>query len=119
MKLHQLPKLIKKSKKRIGRGYGSGKVKTSGRGTKGQKARGTVRHGFEGGQKALTHRLPFLRGKARNASQKEFVATIPIVRLSDFSSGAIISLNTLRETHMIAEDTRHAKLVGNTPRRSR
>lgn len=49
--------------KRLGRGIGSGKGKTSGRGVKGQKARksGNVRAGFEGGQNPLYRRLP-MRG---------------------------------------------------------
>ena len=39
MDLHSLPKITKSGKKRLGQGHGSGRVKTSGRGTKGQKAR--------------------------------------------------------------------------------
>ena len=50
-----------KSRIRVGRGEGS-KGKTAGRGTKGTKARNTVRHGFEGGQMPLHMRLPKLRG---------------------------------------------------------
>ena len=50
----------KETKKRVGRGMGSGLGKTSGRGHKGQKARtgGGVRRGFEGGQTPLYRRLP-------------------------------------------------------------
>jgi large subunit ribosomal protein L15 len=114
MKMNQLPKLVEVPKKRLGRGHGSGKVKTSGRGTKGQKARGTVRHGFEGGQIALTHRLPFLRGKERNASQKEFVLGLPIARLGKFASGATVSVKTLKEKRLIHDDIRTVKLIGNT-----
>jgi large subunit ribosomal protein L15 len=53
-----------KSKKRVGRGTGSGHGKTSGRGTKGQKARSGpgVRRGFEGGQLPLMKRMPYKRG---------------------------------------------------------
>jgi large subunit ribosomal protein L15 len=49
---------------RVGRGIGSGKGKTSGRGHKGQKARtgGGVRAGFEGGQLPIQKRMPYLRG---------------------------------------------------------
>ncbi|OEL35542.1 hypothetical protein BAE44_0003439 [Dichanthelium oligosanthes] len=47
-----------KQKTRKGRGIGSGKGKTAGRGHKGQKARGTARFGFEGGQTPLRRRLP-------------------------------------------------------------
>lgn len=48
----------RKQKTRKGRGIGSGKGKTAGRGHKGQKARGTARFGFEGGQTPLRRRLP-------------------------------------------------------------
>ena len=51
-----------KKRKRRGRGAGSGLGKTAGRGTKGQRARGTVPVGFEGGQNPLYLRLPKLRG---------------------------------------------------------
>ncbi len=60
MKLNQVIRLkSKKYGKRIGRGIGSGKGKTSGSGHKGQKARsGVAIHGFEGGQMPLHRRLP-------------------------------------------------------------
>ncbi len=61
MKLHELsgPPGARKTGKRIGRGIGSGKGKTGGRGGKGQTARSGVRiKGFEGGQMPLHRRLP-------------------------------------------------------------
>ena len=61
MKLSELKPAVKKeTRKRVGRGMGSGLGKTSGRGHKGQKARsgGGVRRGFEGGQTPLYRRLP-------------------------------------------------------------
>ena len=53
-----------RDKKRVGRGHGSGKGKTAGRGTKGQKARSgrSVGRGFEGGQLPIQQRLPYKRG---------------------------------------------------------
>ena len=48
----------RKKAMRVGRGEGSGKGKTAGRGMKGQRARGTVPIGFEGGQMPLHRRLP-------------------------------------------------------------
>ena len=53
-----------KTEKRIGRGHGSGRGKTAGRGTKGQKARsgGQINRSFNGGQTRLSKRLPFVRG---------------------------------------------------------
>ena len=58
MKLNSIVK-TKKHKKRVGRGIGSGKGKTSGRGVKGQKSRsGVAIKSFEGGQMPLYRRLP-------------------------------------------------------------
>lgn len=53
-----------KSRKRVGRGHGSGHVKTSGRGQKGQGSRsgGSTRPGFEGGQNPIYRRMPYKRG---------------------------------------------------------
>jgi len=64
MKLHHLrpaPGAVK-DRTRKGRGEGSGKGKTAGRGTKGSKARGRIRTGFEGGQLPLQRRVPKLKG---------------------------------------------------------
>lgn len=67
MNIHSLPKQAgyHRKAKRVGRGIGSGKGKTAGRGTKGQKARGTIPAYFEGGggrRNRLLKRLPYLRG---------------------------------------------------------
>jgi large subunit ribosomal protein L15 len=64
VKLHDLrpaPGSVKE-RMRKGRGEASGKGKTAGRGTKGSKARGSIRIGFEGGQMPLQRRVPKLRG---------------------------------------------------------
>lgn len=54
----------RKTRRRVGRGHGSGRVKTAGRGTKGQNSRsgGGVRQGFEGGQLPIQRRMPYKRG---------------------------------------------------------
>jgi large subunit ribosomal protein L15 len=64
VKLHDLapPKGSTTAKRRVGRGTGGKGHKTAGRGTKGQKARGTVPAGFEGGQLPLMQRIPKLKG---------------------------------------------------------
>ena len=66
MKINELraPAGSNKPRKRVGRGHGSGHVKTAGKGQKGQKSRsgGGVRVGFEGGQNPLIQRMPFKRG---------------------------------------------------------
>ena len=82
MKQHDLapPVGTKRNRKRVGRGYGSGHVKTAGRGQKGQKSRsgGNVRLGFEGGQSPLIQRMPFKRG-----FHNPFKTEYQIVNLSD------------------------------------
>ena len=64
MKLHELspPQGSKKKRHRVGRGIAGKGGKTAGRGTKGQKARGTIPAGFEGGQLPLMQRIPKLKG---------------------------------------------------------
>ncbi len=70
--------------KRVGRGHGSGRGKTAGRGTKGQKARtgGKVHRAFNGGQTRLSKRLGFRRGIGN--SNTAFRDNYAIVNLSDF-----------------------------------
>jgi large subunit ribosomal protein L15 len=64
MKVHELAPSPRSSadRKRVGRGIGGKGGKTAGRGTKGQRARGTVARGFEGGQMPLKQRVPKLKG---------------------------------------------------------
>ena len=69
--LSNLSKIIKKTKKRIGRGLGSGRGAKSGRGTtRHQKARESIPLFFEGGQGRIIKRFPLLRGKGRNKPKK-------------------------------------------------
>ena len=66
LSLNNLTSTNAKKKKRVGRGFGSGKGgHTSGRGQKGQKTRGKIPLWFEGGQLPLIRRTPFLKGKSR------------------------------------------------------
>lgn len=112
MNISQLQKLVTRSKKRIGRGHGSGKVKTSGRGTKGQKARGRVRAGFEGGQLPLVKRLPLLRGKGRNKSQKEKAFALSVGRLAQIPPNTVVTIDELKKIHLVTNDVSRVKLVG-------
>lgn len=111
MKLSELPKLVTKSKKRVGRGHGSGKVKTSNRGTKGQKARGTMPAGFEGGQLPLTKRLPFLRGKGKNPAKTKTVA-IPLAKLVKLPTGTQVTIAILKKHGIIHQRVSRVKLIG-------
>jgi len=112
MKLSALPSITKRSKKRLGRGHGSGKVKTSGRGTKGQNARNSRPQGFEGGQLALIKRLPLLRGKDRNGSQKMKAYPLSVEKLAELPRGTTVSLATIRKYHMISEGVSRVKILG-------
>lgn len=104
MKLHNLIKTTGTKKKRVGRGHGSGKVKTSGRGTKGQKARGKVRPGFEGGQLSLLKRLPFKKGKSRNnpISKKPLIINLKYLKL--FPKDAVIDRESLIQNGLVKKD---------------
>lgn len=70
MKLHELMKVRAKSRKRLGRGLGSGKGKTAGRGTKGQKARGKIPATFVGSL-PLYKKLPLKRGQGNPKPSKK------------------------------------------------
>lgn len=108
----QLQKLTRRPKKRIGRGHGSGKVKTSGRGTKGQRARGKIRLGFEGGQLSLIKRLPLLRGKDRNNGLKGKAYPIPVDKLNKLPEGSIVNLDTLKKHNIIDAAVSKVKILG-------
>lgn len=100
MKLSNLSKTVAKSKKRLGRGLGSGKGKTGGRGTKGQKARGKIPLGFIGGTLPLYKRLPYQRGvKNRQVSVKPVVLNIS--KLSSFAPNSTVTLQALIDKRLV------------------
>lgn len=101
--LNSLPKTVGKSKKRLGQGHGSGRVKTSGRGTKGQHARNTVPLHFEGGALPLTKRLPYLRGKGRNKSFRKTPLIVNVKYLNSFSKNAVVDLDALVKNKIVKE----------------
>lgn len=112
MNLNNVPKIVATSKKRLGRGHGSGKGKTAGRGTKGQKARGKVRKGFEGGQSPLVKRLPYLRGKRRNKSRQAKASVVSVAQLNGIPpSGTTVTLETLKKYRIIDEDVVRVKIL--------
>ncbi len=87
-----------KSRKRVGRGHGSGKGKTAGRGTKGQGARSGGGKGpyFEGGQLPLVRRLPFARGVGFTYIWRIEFAPVNLSRLNQyFEANDEVSLETL------------------------
>lgn len=111
--LTTLTKTVKRPKKRVGRGHGSGKVKTSGRGTKGQKSRGRIARGFEGGQLPLVKRLPLLRGKGKNKSMKKMSYPVSVSKLNILPAKTEVTLASLKKNHIIDEEVGRVKIVGN------
>ncbi len=101
MKLNQLRKVKTKNKKRLGRGIGSGKGKTAGRGTKGQKARGKIPAGFVGGL-PLYKKLPLKKGKGNPKLSKKLIP-INLAKLNVFKSGTIVDMTTLLESNVISK----------------
>ena len=111
MKLHHLKPApgSKQRKIRVGRGEAGRRGKTAGRGTKGQKARGTVRPGFEGGQMPLQRRMPKLKG-FRNRN-KEVYAVLNVERLQSFAAGTEVTPELLREQGLVKQRGR-IKVLG-------
>ena len=113
--LNTLSKTTTKGPKRLGRGHGSGKVKTSGRGTKGSKARGSVPIFFEGGGLPLIKRLPVLRGKARNKSYKIKPIEVDLKDLDIFAKGTVVDIKALTSNNILDKSMEKygAKVLGN------
>ena len=114
--LNSLKKILKK-KIRPGRGIGSGKGKTSGRGHKGQKSRsGVAIKSFEGGQMPLYRRLP---KRGFNSLSKIKVAEINLNKIQEFiekkiiKSDDIISLDSLKKAGLIRKNSKRLKILGN------
>jgi large subunit ribosomal protein L15 len=106
--LHPAPGSKKKSK-RLGRGIGSGKGKTCGRGHKGQKARAGGYHkvGFEGGQMPLQRRIPKSGFRSRQALYRQEVY------LSDLNAveAEVIDLAALIQSGLVRANTKDVKII--------
>ena len=108
---------IKCSKKRLGRGIGSGKGKTSGRGVKGQKSRsGVAIKSFEGGQMPLYRRLP---KRGFNPINKNKIAKINLDQLQNFVNNKKIdpqnqiNLESLKKNKLINKSYLKYKILAN------
>lgn len=110
MKLNKMPKITAKKKRRLGQGHGSMRGKTSGRGTKGQKARGKIPIHFEGGAVSLIKRLPFRRGKGKNKAFKNKPIIINVKALNLLKKDSIVDVNTLAQNRIV--DIKEAKVYG-------
>lgn len=114
MKLNDLTSVpgSRKESKRIGRGFGSGWGKTSGKGHKGQKARsgGSIRPGFEGGQMPLQRRIP-KRGFV-NIFGKD-IAAVNVGALEKFEDGAEVDAKALADARIAEAGSNGIKILGN------
>jgi large subunit ribosomal protein L15 len=115
MKLHELVKSTGSThtRKRVGRGPGSGLGKTSGKGHKGQNARsgGGKSPVFEGGQLPLYRRLP-----KRGFSNDRFKVEYAVINLSDlnkFEDGALVTPELLKEMGLVKQQLSGVKVLGN------
>ncbi len=113
--LNNRPKL-NKSKIRVGRGIGSGKGKTSGRGVKGQKSRsGVAIKSFEGGQMPLYRRLP---KRGFNPIQKDTIAILNLNKIQSFINKKTINTNDvlnsslLKKLRLINKNSKKLKILG-------
>lgn len=115
MELHDLKpaKGANKDRKRLGRGPGSGRGTTAGKGHKGQKARsgGSIKPGFEGGQMPLYRRLP-----KRGFNNDRFATTYETVNLgvidARFADGEVVSLETLKDKNLVKGNKDGVKVLG-------
>jgi large subunit ribosomal protein L15 len=100
-----------RTRKRVGRGPGSGLGKTAGRGEKGQKSRSGYSHklGFEGGQMPLHRRVP-KRG-FNNRNRKEFTV-VNLARLEGFEAGTIVTPELLLEKGVVSALRDGIKILG-------
>ena len=103
--------IVKQKKIRVGRGIGSGKGKTSGRGVKGQKSRsGVAIKSFEGGQMPLARRLP-RRGFTNIFKEKYQIVNLgDIINLKD---GSVIDPVFLKDSGLIRSSLKPVKILGN------
>lgn len=101
-------------KHRVGRGHGSGSVKTSGRGGKGQTARSGGGKGlaFEGGQTPWYRRLPKLKGFKNFPFRKNF-QEVPLYKLNQFENGTDVTPSLLLENRLIRKSSLSVKILGN------
>lgn len=114
MEMHELGPAYgaTKSRKRVGRGMGSGLGKTAGSGHKGQKARtgGKIRRGFEGGQTPLYRRIPKRGFTNRFAKQ---YAVINVSELEKYDDGLTVTPEVLLKDGTIRKVLDGVKVLGN------
>lgn len=99
--MNNLPKITTKKMRRLGQGHGTGRAKTSGRGTKGQNARSSRALSFEGGALPLIKRLPFRRGKGRNYSLQTKPIVINLSALNQLPAKSVVDIEMLIKHNIV------------------
>ena len=102
--LSLLPKIIVNRKKRLGQGHGSGKGKTAGRGTKGQKSRGKIPTSIKLAGISFVKRLPLFRGKGRHKRISSKPLVINIRDLAHLSKNTVVDLDLLVNKRLVKKD---------------
>lgn len=114
MKLSDLrmPKGANKDRKRVGRGHGSGYVKTAGKGTKGQKARtgGSLPPRFQGGQTPIQQQLPYKRGFT-NIWKTEY-NLVNLAQLGGIEAGSQVTPDSLKQIGLLRDTEKPLKILG-------
>lgn len=116
MNTANLVKIVKTPKKRLGQGHGSGRVKTSGRGQKGQKSRNKIAMTkYSGGSLAFVKRLPFLRGKEKNKAFKPVPVILNVGSLNNLPKNSKVDIKFLVEKKLVdVKDAKDGvKILGN------
>lgn len=100
----------KRKSKRLGRGIGSGKGKTCGRGHKGQRARAGGYHkvGFEGGQMPMQRRIPKSGFRSRQSLHRDEIYLSDLMR----TDADVIDLGVLIGSGIVRFDTKDVKIIG-------
>lgn len=117
MKLNQMIKTVSKSKKRVGRGYGSGKGgHTTFKGQKGQRTRSKIGLLFEGTKirKSLIKRLPMKRGKEKFKPSRKKPLIVNVKYLNLLKNGSEVTIESLIKNGLVVKEARNfgVKILG-------
>ncbi|HKP52352.1 MAG TPA: 50S ribosomal protein L15 [Chloroflexia bacterium] len=116
MKLSDLrmPQGANKDRKRVGRGHGSGHVKTAGKGTKGQKSRtgGSLPPRFQGGQTPIQQQLPYKRGFTNIWKTRYNVVNLSQLESDQIETGGQVTPDSLHQMGIMRNSTLPLKILG-------
>ena len=110
------PRGARKTRRRVGRGEGSGQGKTCGRGVKGQRQRENIPPHQEGGQNAIYRRIPHLRGKTNRAMNigmfRKEIAVVNLGQLARFEPNSEVTPEVLAQAGLVKQAKDGIKVLG-------